>query len=172
MRWANKTLITSVTGNRGSNQITHNCDNWSRQWPNQLHSALVYGSVMCGVIDGRKPRDACAEAAASADQRDTHRVWGILVCRTGEGLVMRGLEIIHPSFSDLVSCLKRSLFPLFKWPSHQATYWEPLWLSFASSERNILGRAKGGPDYIMRLLGGYREIVYVEELIQAVYSDC
>lgn len=46
-----------------------------------------------------------------------------------------------------------------------------MWLSFALSERNILGSGKGGPHYIMGLLGGFSEIMYAEELIQAIHSN-
>lgn len=111
MRWANKTLIKSVTGNRGSNQTIIDGDNWPRQWPNQLRSALVCWSTGCAVIDGRQPsRQTCRGSVLPAlTRRDAHWVWGILTFRRGEGLVMRGLGIIHPVFSDLVSFPKSPL---------------------------------------------------------------
>lgn len=172
MRWANKALIQSVTGNRGSNQTIINCDNWPRQWPNQLHSALVCWSIACAVIDGRQPsRQMCRGSVLPAPiQRDTHWVWGMLTFRTGEGLVRRGLERIHPAFSDLVSFPKSPLLPLFM----ETTFWEPIQLSFASSERNILGSKKECPHciYFMRSLGRFSEIMFVEELIQAIHGNC
>lgn len=150
MRWAKKALIQSVTGNRESNQTIINCNNWPRQWSNQLHSALVCWSIVCAVIDGRQPsRQMCSGSVLPAPiQRDTHWAWGMLICRTGEGLVMRRLERIHPAFSDLVSFPKSPLLPLFKEASQPAAFGEPIWLSFASSERNILGSKKGYPHCI------------------------
>lgn len=87
---------------------------------------------------------------------------------------MRGLERIHSAFSDLVSFPKSLLLPLLKEAFHPATFGEPIWLSFALSDRNILGSKKGCPHciYLMGSLGRFSEIMFVEELIQADFGNC
>lgn len=152
-------------GNRGSNQTMINCDNWPRRWPNQLHSALVYWSMCCNRQKATKETDGQVERLLPAPtRRDTHWVWGILTCRTGEGLVMEGLEIVHPAFSNVVSFLKSPLLPLFKWQIHQATFWKPVRLSWTSLERDTLGSGKGCPHciYLMGLWREFKEVTWAE----------
>lgn len=108
-RWANKGLIKSVTGNRGSNQTIINCDNWPRQWPNQLQPALACASIACCCWWREPSRQTCTGCCLRRPEETLWIFWvgGILTFRIRGGWVMRGLEIIYSGFSDLV-CFPKS----------------------------------------------------------------
>lgn len=103
-----------MTGNRGSNQTMINCDDWPRWWYNQ-HSALVHSNRW---KTAKETNGQVERLLPAPTRRDTHSVWGILTFGTGEGLVMKGLEMVHPAFSNVVSFPKNPLLLLFKWKSH------------------------------------------------------
>lgn len=59
-----------------NNQTIINCDNWPRQWPNQLHSALVYWSTACAVIDGKQPRRHTCTGCCQRGAKETLAEFG------------------------------------------------------------------------------------------------